>query len=339
MTADLLTTWEKLKKQAVSAEMDALDRLVTVYGMGYTVVDQRMLILTEQIEALQAKSAVTAAQIRKTAAFAALMTAIENELDDVSAYMRTEIRVQAEAAARLGLKHETDLLYAALAMAFGVEMTDIPRGSVVSTTPDALDFLTVYLNPNGALFGKIDALSGYHASIISDGILERVASGMNPRRIASWATDTYGIGLTDSMRMMRTAQLYSYRNAASAMQKANEDVLQGGVWCAELDGDCCMSCVAMHGQEFPVGEVCNDHHGGRCTILPLAKGMDNPLEQTGEAWFGEQDEAMQRSMMGDSKWEAWNDNKFDFARLSKDYADDVYGVMRSETPLKDLIGE
>ena len=44
-------------------------------------------------------------------------------------------------------------------------------------------------------------------------------------------------------------------------------------------------------------------------------------------------------MMGAGKYDAWKDGKFDFNALSKEHENDVFGLMRSETPLKDLIGE
>lgn len=74
-------------------------------------------------------------------------------------------------------------------------------------------------------------------------------------------------------------------------------------------------------------------------MLPLVKGRDNPITQTGENWFNEQDEDTQRRVMGDSKWEAWNDGKFEFNQLSKEHENDIYGMMRGSVSLKELLGE
>ena len=99
-----------------------------------------------------------------------------------------------------------------------------------------------------------------------------------------------------------------------------------------------MSCIALHGQVFPVGTLCDDHHNGRCAMLPYVKGMDNPVNQTGEQWFNKQSESTQKNMMGDAKWQAWKDGKFEFGQLSKEYYDDVYGNMKGEASLKSLLG-
>jgi hypothetical protein len=230
----------------------------------------------------------------------------------------------------------TLLIYAAMADALGVALADVPADLVQNAPPDALSFLAEYL---AKLAPKIDALSSYHASEIATGILDMVAQGKNPRDIATWITDAYGMGLTDSMRMTRTAQLYSYRQANNAVQVANSDVLEGVVWSAELDDRVCMSCVALNGQVFPVGTLANDHHNGRCAMLPIPKGTDNPITQTGEEWFTAQSEATQKSMMGDSKWQAWQDGKFSFNQLSTTHEDDVFGSMYTEASLKSLLGD
>jgi len=132
--------------------------------------------------------------------------------------------------------------------------------------------------------------------------------------------------------------LYSYRRAAAETQRANSDVLGGVVWCAELDESTCDSCMALHGQVFEVGFVCSDHHNGRCACLPWVKGMPNPIEQTGEDWFKSQSESTQKEHMGEAKWQAWQDGKFEFSQMTKDYDDSVFGVMKGEASLKDLLG-
>ena len=74
-------------------------------------------------------------------------------------------------------------------------------------------------------------------------------------------------------------------------------------------------------------------------MLPLAKGMDNPIQQTGEDWFKSLGEATQKSMLGDPKYTAWKDGKFEFSQLSKTYEDDIFGTMRGESSLKDILGD
>jgi len=339
MPAKLTDVWKKLKAEADDADSLVLERMANAYATGYVRVDPQVQALTEQLEALQKSGTLTAAQVKQSAAYKNLIASVTRELDDYSAYMRTELSAAVTESAKRGMIAGSELLLAGVALALGVEVNDIPKDTILRPNDKTLDFLAKYLDPDGALFGKIYNLSGFYADEIAAGILERVGQGLNPRVIANWISDEYGYPLTDAMRQMRTSQLYSYREANAAMQRENADVLQGVVWCAELDDRTCDSCISMHGQVFPVGSEANDHHNGRCAMLPWVNGAENPIGQTGEDWFKSQDEETQRNVMGDAKFEAWNDGKFEFSALSHEYENDVFGTMRGSTPLKDLIGE
>lgn len=261
---DLLSTWATLKAQADAADIDVLERLARIYASGYERIDPQVQALTQQIEAMQKAGKVTKAQIQKSAAYKNLMQAVTNELDDYTAYVRTELRTAVQESAKSGLSAGNLLMLASLADALGINPESIPEDTV--KLPDALSFLADYLNPDGVLFGKLGKMSGYHADEVAATILDLVSQGKNPKLIGRFIQDAYGTGLADSLRMMRTAQLYSYRQANNAVQVANADVLDGVVWCAELDADTCASCISLHGQVFPVGTLCDDHHNGRCLV-------------------------------------------------------------------------
>lgn len=339
MPNEVLTTWERLRATADNADADVLERLSRVYATGYRDISPAVLALVEKMEADLKAGKLTAAQVRTSGAYRALLRDVRRELDDFSAYLRTEIRTNATESATRGAEDGRALLIAAVAQALGVSPKDVPQDVIAVIAPDSLDFLREYLDPEGPLFERIATLSQYWEQQIADGILEKVGIGWNPRKIGEWITDEYGLGLTDGLRMTRTVQLYSYRQSNNAAQVANADLLQGVVWSAELDDRVCMSCVALHGRVFPVGTIANDHHNGRCAMLPWVKGTPNPVEQTGLEWFADQPQATQSAMLGPEKYAAWKDGKFGLGEnLSKPYNDDVYGEMRREASLKDLLG-
>ena len=337
MPKPLLTIWEELRRQADRADAEAVERIARAYAMTYTRVESHQQALIDQVELLQKQGELTAQAVKRTRAYQNLINAIDDELTGYSSYLRTEIATEATESASRGWLSGRTLLIGALALALSIEPKDVPKDALKGDM--TLDFLAQYLDPNGALFARINGLSAYHGAQIANGILEKVALGQNPMTIGKWITDAYGIGLTDSMRMMRTTQLYSYRQSNSALQLANADVLHGSVWCAELDGLTCMSCVALHGQVFEAGAIADDHHNGRCAMLPWVKGEPNPIEQSGIDWFNGQSEATQRSMMGNSKYDAWQEGKFNLDQLSSTYQDEVFGNMRGETPLHKLLGD
>lgn len=329
----LLDTWNILKNKADKADAELLGRLETAYTASYGRIKPEVDAL---IEYLEAHPGATRQQVQKSAVYKNLMREVVDELDDYQAYLKTEISTEVTESGKRGAVDGKTLLVAAIALSLGVSDKDIPADTTKGLT--SLDFLEKYLQKGSPLFQRINGLSDYHGEQIADGILKLVSAGQNPRVIGDWMVDAYGMGLTDSMRIARTVQLYSYREANNAVQVANADLLQGVVWCAEMDDRTCLSCISLHGQVFPVGTICNDHHNGRCAMLPWTKESENPIQQTGEQWFGEQSEATQKNMMGEAKWQAWKDGKFEFGQLSKDYHDDVYGMMKGEASLKSLLG-
>jgi hypothetical protein len=331
MPADLLETSAQLRAQLERQDAEALERLINAYTATIGRVSPFIDGLIERIEADDTN-------LGRSAAYRNLIAAIEDELEDYAAYLRIEVTQDAQRSAGQGLAGGSLLLAAAFASALGVEVADLPADVTTPAQPDALDFLAGYLDPEGELFKRINGMSGYYADYIGNNILARVAMGQNPRTIADWITDAYGMPLTDALRTTRTVQLYSYRQAENAQFVANSDVLDGVVWSAELDDRVCASCVALHGQVFPVGTLANDHHNGRCAMIPLVKGANNPIAQAGADWFASQPESRQRDLLGPGKYEAWKDGAFDFSALSQPYQDDVYGEMRREASLKELIG-
>jgi hypothetical protein len=337
--SQLTDAWNKLKKQLDQQDSKVLDRLMTAYGQTYEKITPDIESLIELIQAQLDAGKLTKASISKSSVYNKLVNEIEQELDDYSTWLKTEVNTAANDAAKQGLSAGKFLLLVALAESLGVPVNEVPRDMVNNAPADALSFLKAYLSPSSPLYDKINLLSPYHADKIAEGILERVGEGMNPRLIGEWITDAYGVGLTDSIKITRTVQLYSYRESNALMQRENAELLEGSVWDSELDDRVCMSCIVLHGTVYPAGTVCNDHHLGRCDLIPWVKGMPNPIEQTGIDWFNSQDENTQKAMMGESKYEAWKDEKFTLDQLSKVYNDPVYGDMRGEATLKDLIND
>jgi hypothetical protein len=335
----VLENWLKLKAQFDREDAAVIERIVKAYGQGYQHILPSIDMLAEYLEVqLQTPGALSVNKLRSTSVYKTLVDSIQDELDAYIGFLKIEVQSAAESALRSGLAGERFLTKQALADALGVDVKDLPNDIAKRASNDKLAFLSDYLRPDGELMNRITGLTSYTDDIAA-GILAQVGIGLSPKQIATWITDTYGMGLTDSLRIARTTQLYSYRQANNAVQMENADVLQGVVWSATLDSRTCMSCVELHGKVFPVGTLCNDHHNGRCVMLPYVIGADNPIQQTGDEWFRQQSEATQRAMMGNARYEAWQAGKFDLDKLTGTYEDGVFGEMRREVPLKELIDD
>ena len=278
--------------------------------------------------------------VKNTTEFRRLVADMDEKLKLWQSYLDANATAAATSAIPLGLDHAEQLVRAA-----GIE------GTFRKMNPAAIEKLLGYLQEGSPLYKRIDMMAEYYkktipAAIVSDitagkvssTIIEGVSAGKNPKTIASFLTNYLGMPLTDSLRMTRTVQIWSYREASRAAYLANSDVVDGWIWYATLDSECCLSCIAQHGTWHPNTESLDDHYNGHCTALPSVIGVKNDIT-SGQDWFTSQDEGKQREIMGDARYEAWKDDKFQFSQLSSQHEDEVYGSMRTVTPLKDLLGE
>jgi SPP1 gp7 family putative phage head morphogenesis protein len=193
-----------------------------------------------------------------------------------------------------------------------------------------------FLQEDSPLWERLGKLAGTNAQKVADALLEGIAFGYNPAKTARMFENVMGGGLTDAMRMTRTAQLYASREANRAMYVANDDVVEGWVWWSSLDSDTCMACAVEHGTIHSNDESMDSHYNCRCNSIPVVKGYNDEVK-TGTDWFSGLSEKEQRDMMGNSAFDAWKDGKFDLADMATRRHDDVYGEMLARTPLQDLI--
>ena len=307
-------------------DQDALDRIVIAYQRIYRTLDSKVLALLLEIETLENP---TTAQVAKLARFKALQADIIEEYTRFQAYLRTEILNAAEGSFNLGAAQSAQLVEALLAEA-GI------TARLGGLSAGAFEAMVAFLQTGSPLYARIDLLAGTLADYVRGTLLEAVALGYNPRKTAALIQDAFGRGLTDALRMTRTAQLYASRVAAQEIYKGS-DVLDGWVWYAQLDDSTCQSCIVQHGTIHPLDEILNDHHNGRCVMLPYIEAFGNPIEQSGINWFESLQSGQQKKILGQGKFEAWQKGAFTLDQLSKEHDNDVYGMMKVVTPLKELV--
>jgi SPP1 gp7 family putative phage head morphogenesis protein len=131
-------------------------------------------------------------------------------------------------------------------------------------------------------------LPAFATDAMKRALVRGVAIGENPRaaakRMVDLAQSHFNGGLTRALVIARTEMLDAHRSASAAAQLANEDVLRGWVWHAQLDSRTCPSCWARHGTVHDLTEVGpNDHQQGRCSRTPVTKswaelGFDDIIE-------------------------------------------------------------
>ncbi|MFA7302063.1 MAG: phage minor head protein, partial [Candidatus Shapirobacteria bacterium] len=203
---------------------------------------------------------------------------------------------------------------------------------------DAIIALLGFLSPEGELYKRVGELAGATSDYVIEKLLEGVTLGYNPKKIARAFGDAYGRGLTDALRMVRTVQLYSYREANRASYSVNQNAVSGWIWGATLDGLTCPACLAMHGTLHKLDERLNGHHNCRCAMIPVTTIFPPAITETGEEWFSKQPEAKQRALLGGQYYDAWKGGAYKFSDLAGTHTDKVYGDMRVREPLWKLLG-
>ena len=115
----------------------------------------------------------------------------------------------------------------------GLEAAQI-RALWVTLNPAQVETIIGFLQEDSPLFQNLRSLGDDVAALVADILRTGVILGRNPRVIARMITQATGQGLTWSLNMARTAQLYAYREASRATFLANSHVVKGWQWFAEI---------------------------------------------------------------------------------------------------------
>lgn len=315
---------------AVAAKRDAaaMARITRAYGSMY----QRLIRQVEDLARVAADGQLSRGQLARLSRYKSLMGQIESELSDIASFTKTELSGNAELAVARALADSRALVQSVVGQAgVTVAFNTLPRAAVVQ--------LLGFLQPSSPLFARLKTLAPFHAQAIADLFIDGVGLGWNPRKIAAAIRKQFGMALVDALRMTRTAGLYAYREANRASYIANSDVVEGWYWMAAVNNpNVCPSCLRMHGTFHPSTERLNDHHNGRCAMLPAVKGFGNPLKQSGVDIFNAMSDADKQALLGRDYFKAWRDGLYSFDQISMEFENDVYGPMRSVTPLLQLLG-
>ena len=166
-------------------------------------------------------------------------------------------------------------------------------------------------------------------------MLRGAAKGLSPREIAKAIVDKFGAIMADVLRIVRTENMRAYREAT------RQTYIQSGVVkqykrVATKDTRTCIACIALDGRVYPVTQPLVDHPMGRCAMIPIVTGAPEAQWQKGSDWFETLDEADQRAMMGDAKYQAWVDGQFDFEDLAVQLPDSVWGGQLRTATADDL---
>lgn len=322
-----------------STNRELLTRLAEVYA-------RRVENLTSQIERAMADlpEAPSVDELRGSERLEALRREMSRELN----LMRTAIEQAGRTAQRDGV-----------AAGYGSALRVLERGGL-SARMGIPEVNTIQQGVNlvghPAFQESLEQYGSYHAQQISDALIDGMSRGLNPNETARMIVRSLdkknAMPLVDAVRMTRTTQLYAARLGQRELFKSMGDVVKGWLWSANLGNPrTCISCIVQHGTFYPVTEVLNDHHLGRCAPMPVTPKWEDlgfigerefyetRDESLGIEWLVSQPDDVQRQHMGQARWLAWKEDKFKLIDIVDKgvYEHPVFGKMRRPAPLSSLV--
>jgi SPP1 gp7 family putative phage head morphogenesis protein len=271
---------------------------------------------------------------------------IQGKIDQYGNLALTQTRMLQYFGTQLGLESAQsqlhDVVPSAVKSVFGVP-SDKVLANLVGATRAGSPLHTLFHG-----FGQEAAEKAVQA------LVSGVTMGDNPRTIAPRVQQALNISRARALTIARTEMMRCYRTAAIDTYRANSDVCDGWVWSAQLDAVTCISCILMNGTEHGLYEDLDGHPNCRCAKSPKTKSWDailgplgissddipdtRPVYQSGESWFLDQDEATQRKILGNAKYDALQNGDFELSDIIGHSHSDDWGHSIYEKSLKDLVG-
>lgn len=187
------------------------------------------------------------------------------------------------------------------------------------------------------------------AQLVERALITGVTLGWNPRRVAPLVKEALGVSRNRALTTSRTEFNRAYRDSSLEVYKANSDVVMKYRRTCAKSARTCAACLALDGTLYDLDTDFALHPCDRCAVLPVTKswgeilGRDDlpdtrPKIETGADWFARQTEDVQRRVLGNAKYDAWQSGKFDLKDIVKHSHSEEWGKSISEKPLRELVG-
>ena len=180
-------------------------------------------------------------------------------------------------------------------------------------------------------------------------LVDGTALGWNPRKTAKAITRQVGMDLTRSMRIARTEQLRAWRQSSIQGYRDQGSLIKGYRRHADKDTRTCIACLLEDGTLYDTEDDFTDHVQGRCAVIPVTRSWaelgfpdieDTNVEwEPGQDWFLRQDEATQRSIMGDPVHDAWRGGQIALEDTKTLHRSQVWGDSWGASSLKGALAQ
>jgi hypothetical protein len=312
------------KKELVGQATTTVTNLVGAYETVTKALDTRITKLNSEILIAHTNGTLSVNKVRQLVVYQELLKQVEDEVSKFGVIADYETRKLSALAITTSGTHTQTLV-----------TSMIREGYVWANLPsESIETLLGFLADDSPLHNNLLAKLGPTAvATFEDSFLSGIALGYNPNKTAGIIANSLAQPLSWVAQTVRTAQMYTYREASRANYAANGDVVEGWTWFATLGLRTCPACINNHGKFFKLDQRLNDHHNGRCLSLPKVFDEYAVVDQrvvSGEKWFNSLSQADQRTIMGPSKLDLYKTGRAKFEEFSTVYSNAIYGDMITE---------
>lgn len=280
-------------------ERAAASELVRAYGGIWQRLREELDYLLAEMETARfAGMELRASWLFKQERYINLLAQVEKELRTYVQFADSLIAQAQRTAVDAALLHAEQLARATATQAgIRIAWARLPH--------EALQAMIGFTGDGSPLRVILERLGPEAGARLRDGLIQGLALGWNPERIAHQLRDDFAGGLAKALTTCRTEVLRSYREATSQAYQVNDDVLEGWIWNCACTPRSCAACWAMHGTVHPLTERLEDHPNGRCSMLPKLRGVEQWQPETGAAQFARLEPNVQRNILGPGRFEAY----------------------------------
>jgi SPP1 gp7 family putative phage head morphogenesis protein len=185
----------------------------------------------------------------------------------------------------------------------------------------------------GPLRALLDAAMDGNADEVARALSEGIGLGRNPALVARQMADAYGLPLVRALCIARTEMLGAFRS--SSLESYRNSGLTQYERISAQDDRVCAGCIAAEGELFSTEQDFDDHPNCRCACLPYWPGIGGDFK-LGEAWFTEQPESTQRSILGNTRYGMYKSGEVKFHQFATRTSNDTWGGAVVATTIRDL---
>lgn len=260
---------DRYRRDLIAKDRQAARDILEAYGRAYQQIRVAFDGLVARIEQQrQSGQQPTVTDLLTEDRWRALMAQVEDAMRRFADFAAGRIEDRQRESVENAERHSRDLIEAGMGSrppGATFLFNRLPRG--------ALESLIGFTRDGSPLKELFDSFGPETRRKIEDVLTVGLATGMGPRQMATLLRDALGDDLTRALRIARTEPLRAYREATRASFEANEDVVKGWIWRANLrkQPPPCIGCMALHGKFFETWQPLESHPVCRCMMIPVTK--------------------------------------------------------------------